>query len=251
MTESTDCKKYITTTNFANETGMCETIVNERVCVQATVTVTPNVDSGPSTSFCLGNPVIGSCKGRLEPQCIFTVSQEICVEIPLTFSATATATENGLVCGGIDTQPCQDGNACTHTIGYFRNHSTITNELIANAGGSIILGMDDDGLSFTVTSSNANDVFDFKTPEPPTPTDPPFHQQYLNLYAQLLAANLNVLALQAAGFEVCSYALQAINEANQFLADSPDGGMANAPEYQTPLERFNSGTAPGCPTHCD
>jgi hypothetical protein len=34
------------------------------------------------------------------------VSQSICVQVPLTFSADATATPNGIVCGTPFTGPC-------------------------------------------------------------------------------------------------------------------------------------------------
>lgn len=229
----------------------CESTVHETVCVQGTVTITPSVVSGTPTSFCVGNPIIGSCPGELRRNCVFTVSQNICVQIPLTFSATASAVGNGIVCGVPDIGPCEGTTACTHTIGFFKNNPDVTNALITNAGGSIILGVDSNGLSFTVTTANANAVLNFNTPSPPAPANPPLAQQYKNLYAQLLAANLNVLVLEAADVEVCSFAIEAINNANVFLANSPAGGTTGAPQFQEPLERFNSGEGPGCPEHCE
>lgn len=77
----------------------CPTLVHQRVCVQGTVTITPDITSGPSRSFCIGNPVIGGCPGDLTSSCSFTVGQNICVQIPLTFAATANAISDGLVCG--------------------------------------------------------------------------------------------------------------------------------------------------------
>ncbi|MHC1723950.1 MAG: hypothetical protein AB9836_12190 [Aminipila sp.] len=251
MSVCPNCKKLDeTVTVLQQEPGVCESIVHETVCVQGTVTITPSVVSGTSTSFCVGNPIIGSCPGELQRTCEFTVSQNICVQIPLTFSATASAVENGLVCSTPDIGECEGTTACTHTIGFYRNHPEVTNELITNAGGSIILGINSNGLSFTVTTANANDVLSLNTPAPPAPANPPFANQYQNLYAQLLAANLNVLALEEQGVEVCTFALQAISAANTFLANSPVGGTAGAPGFQEPLERFNSGEAPGCPVHC-
>ncbi len=113
------------------------------------------------------------------------------------------------------------------------------------------MGIDAQGLSFTVTAANANDVLDFNTPIPPAPPSPPFSNQYQVLYAQLLAANLNVQRLINAGVPVCPFITDAINAANDFLATSPAGGMAGAPDVQEPLARFNEGNAPGCPPHCD
>jgi len=77
----------------------CPTTVSETVCVQAEVTITPNVLVGTIDSFCVGAPEIGACTGTSVEVCTFTVSQSICVQIPLTFSATATAAPTGIVCG--------------------------------------------------------------------------------------------------------------------------------------------------------
>lgn len=233
------------------EPTVCPTIVHENVCVQGTVTITPNIQIGESMSFCLGNPMIGSCPGTLARNCTFTVSQNICVQIPLTFSATATAAPNGLVCGTPETGECVGTTACTHTIGFFRNHPDVTNALITAAGGSIILGSDNTGASFTVTTANANAVLSLNTPSPPAPSSPPFANQYQVLYAQLLAAKLNVLSITALGETVCPFATAAIAAADAFLAASPSGvGMAGAPDVQEPLATFNEGNAPGCPIHC-
>jgi hypothetical protein len=122
----------------------------------------------------------------------------------------------------------------------------VTNALITAAGGSIVLGIDNAGASFTVTTANAGDVLSFNTPSPPAPSSPPFAGQYQVLYAQLLAANLNVL-----NGATCDFATTAIAAANSFLAASPSGeGMAGAPAVESPLAEFNEGTAPGCPGHC-
>lgn len=227
----------------------CPTVVHENVCVQGIVTILPSVTSGESRSHCLGGPIIGSCPGRLERSCSFTVSQNICVQIPLVFSATATAVPNGLVCGTPGTGECPIGVACTYTIGFYRNHSDETNALITAAGGSITLG-GSGGLSFIVTTANANSVLDFNTPAPPAPDSPPYAGQYQNLYAQLLAAKLNVLRLMALGIQPCSAALLAIVAADNFLVASPEGGMDGASDVQEPLAQYNEGKALGCPSHC-
>jgi hypothetical protein len=77
----------------------CPAIVNETVCVQADVTITPSVVVGTIESFCVGGPVIGGCPETPVAACTFTVSQNICVQIPLTFSAVAVAVPVGIVCG--------------------------------------------------------------------------------------------------------------------------------------------------------
>ena len=246
----TNPDEIIITPQQNNELG-CQTTVHETVCVQGTVTITGNVTTGDSQSFCVGNPIFDNCPGELMESCVFTVSQNICMQIPLTFSATATTVSDGLVCGTPEAGLCPGVvEGCTYTIGFFRNNSEFTNELITNAGGSITLGTGE-GLSFVVNTTNANDVLDFNTPTPPAPEDPPFAQQYQVLYAQLLAAKLNVLNLAAMDVEICTFATEAIAAADTFLDDSPEGGMAGAPAVQEDLEEFNAGNAPGCPPHCE
>lgn len=89
-----------------NQAAQCPATVHETVCVQANVTITPEVAVGEIASFCVGGPVIGACPGTPVMDCTFTVSQNICVEVPLTFSANATAVPSGIVCGTPLSGPC-------------------------------------------------------------------------------------------------------------------------------------------------
>ena len=86
----------------------CPATVHETVCVQANVTIRPRVDVDPEEiqTFCVDGPVIGACEGTLARFCTFTVSQMICVEVPLTFAADVTAEPAGIVCGTPLTGPC-------------------------------------------------------------------------------------------------------------------------------------------------
>jgi len=203
------------------------------------------VDVGTILTFCNGNAFIGGCPGIPAEFCEFLVSQRICVQVPLTFHAKATATPAGIICGTPAVGSCPEPTACTYTIGYFKNNPELVNTLITNAGGSVVLGIGAAGLSFTVTTANANAVLSLTTPSPPAPASPPYDAQYQILYAQLLAAKLNVLNGAA-----CEFAAAAIAAADTFLADSPAGGMAGAGTIQDPLETFNEGDADGCPGHC-
>lgn len=244
MSDYTDCNKITTNvvTVLQNEEGTCETLIHEDVCVQATVTITPEVIVGPSTSFCLGNPTIGGCPGILRENCVFAVSQNICVQIPLTFGATAAAVANGIVCGNTDIGGCQAVGGCTHTRGFYANNETVTAALLAE--GPIILGIDGDGFSFTVTTlADANTVFTNAVPGSPNP-------QYDQLYAQLLAAQLNVRALEDQGIPICQFALDAIAAANALLALENIQPNDVVSGIQEDLATFNEGDAPGCPIHC-
>ena len=96
------------TVNLEADATQCPAIVHETVCVQAEVIITPNVEVGSIQSFCIGVPVIGACPGTPSPEgeCVFTVSQSICVQVPLTFSANATAEPTGIVCSTPGVGPC-------------------------------------------------------------------------------------------------------------------------------------------------
>jgi hypothetical protein len=94
----------------------CRAVVNETVCVQADVTVTPVVTVGNVRSFCVGGLVIGACAGTPVEACTFTVSQSICVQVPLTFAADVVAVPTGVVCGTPAPGPCTTaatGDPCT------------------------------------------------------------------------------------------------------------------------------------------
>lgn len=224
----------------------CPTTVHDQVCVGASVTIAPQVDVGDIQSFCVGDPFIGSCPGIPAPSCSFNVSQRICVQVPLLFHATATVEPTGIICDDAQTGLCGTPTVCTHTIGYYLNHLTEVGQLITVAGGSIVLGSNSTGLSYTVTTAvEAEAVLSLNTPAPPAPDSPPYAGQYQILYAQLLAANLNVL-----NGATCTFATDAITAANSFLAMSPPGGMDGAPALQDALAQFNQGNAPNCPLHC-
>lgn len=244
MSVCTDCNKNISkvVTALQNEEGVCETTIHENVCVQATVTVEPDVQPGESRSFCLGNPIIGSCPGTLRENCVFTVSQNICVQIPLTFSANATAVPNGIVCNEVGIGDCQGTGGCTHTRGYYQTHDAVVTALLA--AGPITLGISGNGFSFTVaTLANAQTVFSNAVPGSPNP-------QYDQLYAQLLTADLNVRALTEQGVEICQFALDAIAAANTVLSLDTVQPNDIVSGIQEDLATFNEGNAPGCPMHC-
>lgn len=226
----------------------CPRTVHEIVCVDALITIRPEVTVGTIVTFCDGDPIIGGCEGTLQPFCTFRVGQPICVQIPLTFNALATAAANGITCGDPETGNCpQAPTGCTHSQGFYRTHEDFTASLIELAGGSIVLGDDSMGASFTVTPGNVDLVFNRDVPVPPAPSDNNFNAQYDALYIQLLAARLNQL-----NGATCVFAQEAIDAANAFLASSPATGQAGAPALTDALTLFNEGEAgDDCPEHCE
>ncbi len=231
-----------------DEIKKCEDVVHETASIQATVTVAPKVDVGDIQTLCINNPVIRPCSGAPSPTrcCRFMVSQDVCIQIPLTFSADVEAVPSGISCGAPGIGPCGRATSCTYTIGYYKNHPEVTNALIALNGGSIILGSNGSGASFTVTVLNSYDVLSLNTPAPPIPLTHPRSNQYQILYAQLLAAKLNIIR-----GAVCDAAAAAIAAADAFIATSVSGvGKDGADTVQEPLAAYNEGVAEGCPYHC-
>lgn len=223
----------------------CTPTVSATVCVEADITITPTVVAGTPVVNCVGNPSTESCLDMgfapsATGSCTFSVSQVLCVNIPITFDAEANAVQGTVACGDIFNGPdCEDIPppvvGCVHTRGFFGNSPAgvaLTAQLIADFG-PIILGEDALGLSVTVsTAAQAQAVFG-NNPPAPAPTNPPCPLnvvvQFNQLYAQLLAANLNVLNLQSQGIDVCLEALALIDAANLFIATAPQPCNAGVP----------------------
>jgi len=70
------------------------------VCVA--VTVTPSADTGTPVTQCCGDPVVtpgrNTCSGTKKGACVFTISQRVCVAVPVTFGATATPGDTYVEC---------------------------------------------------------------------------------------------------------------------------------------------------------
>lgn len=213
------------------------TNVTQNVCINAEVNVRPQVTVGEIFTFCDGGPFIGNCKGTLKPCCSFNVCQNICVEVPLTFEATAEVVPNGLVC---QTPRIGKGHSCMFPHSYFASHKEVINKILKAAGGTIVLGAldrnnDPIGLSLIVNATNADAVFNGSISLPLLPTTSPLYEQYKQLYQQLLTANLNVK-----NGVTSEEVLQAISKADTFLASSQAGGTTGASALSVVLEAFNS-----------
>lgn len=230
------------------EIETCLRTFHQIVTGVAEVIVTPNIVTDDIRSHCIGQPTIITGEfPDIDEQCHFIVAQQVCTEVDLQFGADVDVGQTGLTCGNPGTGNCQEppDKSCTFTHGYYKNHEEFTKELITDAGGSIILGpANQSGLTIVATIANANAILNHNPPAP-APTNPPFRNQYAILYAQLLTARLNVLR-----GATCKYVLNAIEDADTFIGESPIGGMKGAPDVQEPLDLFNNGHAPGCPEHC-
>jgi len=84
-----------------DETCEAEAFLPLTVC--APVTVTPFVNRLPTTTFCCGDPVITpgatTCPGEENGSCTFTITQDICVRVPVEFGATPVVGNPFVQCG--------------------------------------------------------------------------------------------------------------------------------------------------------
>lgn len=230
------------------QTEHCLRSFHQPVTAVAEIVVTPSTSVAATHSRCIGDPVILTGEfPDVDDEYRFVVAQPICTEADIRFGADIAVTRSGLIYGDPSIGPCvtPPGDTCTHSANYYKRHSAITNQLIGDAGGEIILGpANKSGLTITVTTENAHAILNLDPPSP-APEDPPFNEEYAHLYAQLLAAHLNMLR----GAK-CDYVTVAIIAANTFIGNSPTGGMLGAHFVHEALSFFNKGLAPNCPTHC-
>lgn len=82
----------------------CPAVGYQRVGVCVPVTVTPFAQAGTTNTTCCGDPVISTgdttCAGKKNGVCTFTLSQTICVEVPVSFGATANVGDTYVDCLG-------------------------------------------------------------------------------------------------------------------------------------------------------
>lgn len=85
-----------------NEAGTCPTVGYQSASICVPVTVTPFAQAGVTSTKCCGNPVITSgrdiCGGVRNGSCFFTITQDICVAVPVEFGAVATVGDSYVNC---------------------------------------------------------------------------------------------------------------------------------------------------------
>lgn len=90
------------------EEPACDTVFfqKENVCVP--VTVTPFATPGEITVTCCSRPVVrpGSMCSKGEKSCTFTVTQQLCIEVPISFGADVKTGEATVQCGEVTETPC-------------------------------------------------------------------------------------------------------------------------------------------------
>jgi hypothetical protein len=95
----------------ANLPGTCSRLAYQRATVNVPVCVKPFTLLGSANTYCCDEPLITDlhCHPHGHKQiCCFTVSQEICVEIPVHFGARVCAGESWVECHESSAESCAD-----------------------------------------------------------------------------------------------------------------------------------------------
>lgn len=100
MSECSACVNAATETNPTD--GSCPAVGFQKASVCVPVLVTPFAHTGKTVTKCCGEPVVtpgeAPCPGRKNGVCAFTISQTICVEVPVNFGAEAAVGDTFVEC---------------------------------------------------------------------------------------------------------------------------------------------------------
>lgn len=87
-----------------NESQTCPAVGYQAASICVPVTVTPFAQTGATVTKCCGSPVVipgrEVCGGVKNGSCFFTISQDICVAVPVEFGAVATVGDSYVSCNG-------------------------------------------------------------------------------------------------------------------------------------------------------
>lgn len=95
----------------ANTPSTCSTFAYQRATVNVPVFVKPFSFVGSANTYCCDEPVLSNlhCQPHGKKQiCCFTISQDICVEIPVHFGVQACAGAAWVDCQDASIEPCED-----------------------------------------------------------------------------------------------------------------------------------------------
>lgn len=95
------------------QNGTCPAIGYQAASICVPVTVTPFAEAGVTKTKCCGDPIVTSgiapCPGVKNGACAFTISQNICVSVPIAFGAEAVVGDTYVDCGGATAQDICSG----------------------------------------------------------------------------------------------------------------------------------------------
>lgn len=90
------------------EAQTCPAVGYQAASICVPVTVTPFAQTGATTTKCCGTPVvtpgIAVCGGVKNGSCAFTITQDICVAVPVEFGAVASVGDSFVSCSDASDQ---------------------------------------------------------------------------------------------------------------------------------------------------
>ncbi|MEG1752162.1 MAG: hypothetical protein RR140_03490 [Clostridia bacterium] len=90
------------------ENQTCPAVGYQSATICVPVTITPFAKTGITVTKCCGNATVlpgrNTCGGIKNGICAFTISQNICVEVPVDFGATATVGDTFVSCNGASSE---------------------------------------------------------------------------------------------------------------------------------------------------
>lgn len=107
MSESSKCDKFLDfptcSKNCSDSSARtCPAVGYQKVGVNVPVTVIPFAQAGITKTKCCGSSVVLSgdtpCVGKKNGVCTFTLSQTLCIEIPVDFGATTIVGDTYVDC---------------------------------------------------------------------------------------------------------------------------------------------------------
>ena len=104
-----------------DEIQTCPNTAYQSATVCVPITVTPFAKTGSPITKCCGDPVITTgvnvCDGKKNGTCVFTVTQDLCITVPVEFGATAVAGDSYVSCNGASADNiCLDCDAADDTL---------------------------------------------------------------------------------------------------------------------------------------
>lgn len=95
-------------TNTLTEDQTCPAVGYQSASICVPVTITPFAQTGPTYTKCCGNPVVtpgnAVCDGVRNGSCSFTITQDICIAVPVAFGASAAVGDTFVSCNGASSE---------------------------------------------------------------------------------------------------------------------------------------------------
>jgi hypothetical protein len=103
----------VTADETNGESDACKTVFYQKETVCVPVKVTPYAKPLEAKATCCGAPDVSVgnvCTGN-QTACVFSLYQNLCVEIPIEFGADVETGEAVVSCGGVSDIPCDCGGS--------------------------------------------------------------------------------------------------------------------------------------------